>query len=193
MKLYYAPGACSLAAHIALEEAGADYDAVKVDLSSHETESGEDFRKISPRGYVPAIDTGDVGFITENPAVLMYLEDTYGSKPEGRDRYKMIEWLGFIGTEIHGGYHPLFGDASDAEKAEARKKLTKKYELAVEIHEGGEWLVGNSPTVADNYYFVTTLWADKMGVDVPEPVKLFRNDNMQRDSVKAAMKAEGLG
>ena len=192
MKFYYSPGACSLASHIALEEAGADFDAIKVDLSKHETEDGEDFYAISPRGYVPAIDTEETGLLPEIPAVLTYISDRFDMSPKGADYYKMLEWIGFVGSEIHGAYHPLFGDASDAEKDAAREKLTKKYELATQLHEGGDWLVGDGPTVADNYLFVTTLWAGKMKVDLPDAVKSYRARNLERESVRRAMAAEGL-
>lgn len=193
MKLYFSPGACSLASHIALIEEGIEHEAVRVDLSKHETENGDDFYAISPRGYVPAIETDDVGLLTENPAVLTYIADRGDAAPSGVDRYKMLEWIGFIGTEIHGSYGPLFGGADDAQQAEAKKTLAKKYELAEKLMDGSEWLVGDSPSVADNYLFVTTLWADKMGVDLPQSLKDFRARNMERPAVQKAMEAEGLG
>ncbi len=194
MKLYYSPGACSLAAHIALEEAGTDYEAVKVDLAAHKTEDGRDFYEISPRGYVPVIET-DAGLLTENPAVLTYLADLGGSAPAGHDRYKMLEWLGFIGTELHKAFAPLFagmkgGDARAAEEAKAR--VADKLKLAAKLLGGRDWTVGNSPTVADNYLFVVTLWADKFGIELPDALKAFRDRNMRRESVQKAMGAEGL-
>ncbi len=192
MKLYYSPGACSLASHIALIEGGIDHETVKVDLSKHETEHGEDFYGISPRGYVPAIVSDETGLLTENPAVLAYLADRSATPPSGMDRYKLLEWLGFIGTEIHGGYHPLFGGDTDDRQAKAKDKLAETYRLATDLMDGGEWLVGNGPTVADNYLFVTLLWADKFGIDLPQEMKDFRKRNMDRDAVKQAMQDEGL-
>ena len=192
MKLYYAPGACSLASHIALTERGVDYQKEKVDLKEHKTESGKDFYAISPRGYVPAIET-DFGLLTENPAVLAYLADQSSAAPSGERRYRLIEWLGFIGTEIHGAFHPLFGGAEGAEADEARAAIAKKFDLAATLMEGSDWLVGSGPTVADNYLFVTTLWADKFDVTLPESIKAFRSRNMKRDAVKKAMAEEGLG
>lgn len=193
MKLYYAPGACSLASHIALVESGREFDTVKVDLAKHRTEDGDDFYAISPRGYVPAIASGDFDILTENPAVLSYLAEWTDTAPDGNDRYRMLEWLGFIGTEIHGGYHPLFGKDSDERQAKAKKALAKKYQLTDELMDGADWLVGDGPTVADNYLFVTLLWADKFGVDLPQSLKDFRQRNLARDSVKQAMAEEGLG
>lgn len=193
MKLYYSPGACSLASHIALIEGGVDYEAVKVDLGKHQTENGDDFYAISPRGYVPAIDTDDYGLITENPAVLTYLAKQTGHLPEGGDFYRLLEWLGFIGTEIHGGYHPLFGQDSDDRQAKAKETLAKKYALVAQLMDGSEWLVGDSPTVADNYLFVTLLWARKFGIELPQGLKDYCDRNMARDAVKTAMQQEGLG
>lgn len=191
MKLYYSPGACSLASHIALVESGVDYDKEKVNLKEHKTESGEDFYSISPRGYVPAIETG-FGLLTENPAVLTYLADESDSAPSGEARYRLLEWIGFIGTEIHGAYGPLFGGAEGSEADEAKAAVAKKFELADELMNGSEWLIGDSASVADNYLFVTTLWADKFGIDLPEWLAAFRERNKQRPAVRQAMEEEGL-
>lgn len=195
MKLYYSPGACSLAAHIALEEGGADYQAVKVDLAAHRTESGEDFYAITKRGYVPALET-DEGLLTENPAVLSYVGDKYGPKLSQWQGYKSDEWIGFTGTEIHKSFSPIFaarkgGDVKAAE--EARPKVAEKLKLAAELLEGRDWTVADQPTVADNYLFVMTLWADKMGIEMPAELKTYMARNLARESVQRAMKAEGLG
>ncbi|WP_187335943.1 glutathione binding-like protein [Novosphingopyxis iocasae] len=192
MKLYYSPGACSLASHIAFVESGEDYQKEKVDLSEHKTESGKDFYEISPRGYVPAIETED-GLLTENPAVLTLLADRFGTAPEGRDRYKMLEWIGFIGTEIHGAYGPLFGGAEGSEKEAAKQTVEEKFKLAEKLMDGGDWLVGDKPTPADNYLFVTTLWAEKFGVNLPRTLQDYRARHKERPAVQQAMKEEGLG
>ena len=193
MKFYYAKGACSLASHIALIEGDLDHEAIKVDLSEHKTENGDDFYRISPRGYVPALDIDGHGILTENPAVLTYLAEHTQGLPKGHDFYRLLEWLGFIGTEIHGGYHPLFGKDSDERQAAAKETLAKKFRLVVELMDGSDWLVGDKPTVADNYLFVTLLWADKFGVELPDELKAYRKRNMARDAVTKAMKIEGLG
>ena len=192
MKFYYPPGACSLASHIALIEGGATFEAIKVDLGKHETENGEDFYKISPRGYVPAIDTDAFGLLTENPAVLPFIADRTAALPTGEGLYRLLEWIGFTGTEIHGAYGPLFGGAEGDAKDKAKETVAKKYKLAETLMDGRTWLVGDGPTVADNYLFVTLLWADKFGIEVPQSLKDYRDRNKQRDSVQAAMKAEGL-
>lgn len=192
MKLYYSPGACSLASHIALVESGVAYDKVKVDLKSHTTENGDDFYAISPRGYVPAIETDDFGLLTENPAVLTYVADRTGVLPSGEALYRQLEWLGFIGTEIHGGYHPLFGGDSDERQAKARDNLAKKYRLTEQLMDGSDWLVGDAPGVADNYLLVTLLWADKFGVALPAALQTYQRRNLERAAVKQAMREEGL-
>jgi glutathione S-transferase len=192
MKLYFSPGACSLASHIALIDEKIDHETVKVDLSKHETEDGTDFYAISPRGYVPAIQTDDAGFLTENPAVLTYIADPGKAAPSGADRYRMLEWIGFIGTEIHGAYGPLFGGAEGEAKQEAMDAVAQTYRLAETLMDGREWLVVDGPTVADNYLFVTLLWADKFGIEVPQSLQDFRSRNKKRDAVKAAMQVEGL-
>lgn len=193
MKLYYAPGACSLASHIALIEGGGEFEAVRVDLSKHRTEHGEDFYAISPRGYVPAIVTDEFGLLTENSAVLPYLAKHTGGLPEGEAHWRLHEWIGFIGTEIHGAYGPLFGGASGDAKEQAKARVAQKYALADKLMDGREWLVSDGPTTADNYLFVTLLWPDKFGIEVPQSLKDFRSRNKARDSVQQAMKAEGLG
>lgn len=193
MKLYYAPGACSLASHIALIEGGTDYEKVKVDLGKHETEHGRDFYEISPRGYVPAVETDEFGLLTENPAVLAYIADRTATLPTGENLYRLLEWLSFIGTELHGGFHPLFGGDSDERQNMAKDNLAEKYRLTEQLMGGSDWLVGDGPTVADNYLFVTLLWADKFGVELPNSIKKVRKRNMERDAVKQAMSEEGLG
>ena len=193
MKLYYSPGACSLASHIALVEAGEPYEKVKVDLGKHETENGEDFYKINPRGYVPAVEAEGIGLLSENSAVLPFIADRTGTLPGGEAHFRLHEWIGFIGTEIHAAYHPLFGGAEGAEKDEAKQTVVDKYELAVKLMDGSDWLVTDGPTVADNYLFVTTLWADKFDVELPEAISAFKERNMERPAVKQAMQEEGLG
>ena len=192
MKLYYSPGACSLASHIALIEGGRPFEKVKVDLAKHETEDGKDFYAISPRGYVPAIESDEYGLLTENPAVLPFIADRTAALPSGQGLYRLLEWIGFIGTEIHNSYGPLFGGAEGDAKEKAKNTVAKKYQLAETLMDGREWLVGSGPSVADNYLFVTLLWADKFGVDLPQSLVAYRERHLQRDAVQKAMADEGL-
>lgn len=192
MKLYYSPGACSMAAHIGLLESGKPFEKVRVDLNTHTTETGEDFYAISPRGYVPAIETKDYGLITENPAVLLYVEDVSGNLRPGKSTYDLIQWLGFIGTEIHGAFYPLFARDDDNHQQQARANLAKKYALAERLMECREWLVGDTAGVADNYLFVTTLWAGKFGIALPTAIGAFRDRNLERPGVRQALQDEGI-
>jgi glutathione S-transferase len=133
-----------------------------------------------------------MGLVTENPAVLPYIAQQTGRLPQGKDMFRLLEWIGFVGTEIHTGYGPLFGGAGDDEQAEAKESLAETYGLADRLMDGNDWLVGDAPTVADNYLFVTLLWADKFGVEVPQALADYRTRNLERPAVRQAMKDEKL-
>lgn len=193
MKLYYSPGACSLASHIALIEAEAEFAAIAVDLKTHRTERGQDFYAISPRGYVPALETERNGLISENIAVLAYLDDRLGTAPEGFDRFRLLEWLSYIGTEIHAAFHPLFAGAAGAARKEAKEKAAARYVLAAKLLSGSDWLLGDAPGVADNYLFATTRWAKAQRVALPAEIEAMHDRNLERESVQKALEAEGLG
>lgn len=193
MKLYYSPGACSLADHIALHEAGLAFEHVKVDLKTKQTERGEDFRAVNPKGYVPALqlDSGEV--LTENIALLDWIADQSQTlRPEGPlGRTRQLELLAFISTEIHKAFKPFFAGASDEEKAKAAKLIGQRFD-AVAGMMAGEYLQGDRPTAPDFYLFVMLLWAGKQGVDVPEALAAYRDRMTRLDSVAKAMKHEGL-
>ena len=123
MRLYYAPGACSLASHIVAAEAGIKLELEKVNLKEHRTESGADFTAINPKGYVPALKLDDGTLLTENIALLTYLGDVAGlTQKTGIERYRLLEWLTFITSEIHKSFAPLFQQAPNnvAEKTKAK-------------------------------------------------------------------------
>src|SRR5271154_6276626 len=132
MKLYYAPGACSLSPHIVASEAGISLELDKVDLASHKTESGEDFNAINPKGYVPALRLDDGSVLTEGPAIVQYLADqkpASGLAPAAGtiQRYRLQEWLNFIGTELHKNFGPLFNKATPEEvKKTAKTNIAKR-------------------------------------------------------------------
>ena len=197
MKLYYSPGACSLSPHIVASEAGIPLELVKVDLKAHKTESGEDFYAINPKGYVPALKLDDGSFLTEGPAIVQYLAD---QKPDAHlipangtfARYKVIEWLTFINSEIHKSFGPLFGAASDEVKAEARAKIVKRFTYVDGELAGKQYLVGDQFTVADAYMFVMLTWAHHMKIDLPANLAAFFGRVAQRPKVHQAMKDEGL-
>jgi glutathione S-transferase len=193
MKLYYSPGACSLAAHIALREAGIPFESEKVDLHAKVTASGADFTVVNPKGYVPALvlDSGET--VTENLAVLDYIATqapTLGLEgPLGRTR--LLEGLAYVSTELHKSFKPFFKGAGDAEKAKSGAYVTKRMQyLADRLH--GDYLFGDHPGVADFYLFATLLWADKFAVEIPTPLATLRDLLKARPAVQAAMRAEGL-
>ena len=193
MKLYYSPGACSLADHIALIEGGMTFERESVDLKSKVTASGADFMAINPKGYVPVLvlDSGEV--VTENVAVLDWIAVQVPSLglegPMGRTR--LLEVLAYISSEVHKSYKPLFHGTSDAEKAGARAAITKKLQLLVD-GMNSPYLFGDRPTVADYYLFVMLLWAGKFGISIPEQLLALRGRLLTRPAVRAAMKTEGL-
>jgi glutathione S-transferase len=193
MKLFYFPGACSLAPHIALREAGLPFDNESVDLKSKRTASGADFLAINPKGYVPALvlDSGET--ITENLAVLDWIAAQSPSLgidgPLGRTR--LLETLAYISTEVHKSFKPFFTVSSDDEKARARALIDKRLQLPAERMRG-PYLFGSQPTVADCYLFVMLLWADRFGLGVPQRLQALRERMLERPAVQAAMQAEGL-
>lgn len=193
MKLYYSPGACSLAAHIALAESGAAYETVQVDIRNKLLPDGGDFRAVTPKAYVPVLATDDAGVITEAPAVLSYLADKFDVGPDsGADKYAMIGWLGFVGTEIHKQFVPLFWNGTDQAKAAAREKLGERFALTVELMDGADWLVGGKPSVADNYLFTVLRWAQGLKIPLPAELEAYQARNLERDSVQKALADEGL-
>ena len=193
MKLYYAPGACSLADHIALHEASLSFDHEKVDLKAKRTESGMDFATINPKGYVPALTLDSGEMLTENIAILDWIahQDT-ALKPSGAMGHThLLEALAYISTEIHKSFKPFFAGASDADKAKAGETIIRRMEYLAETMEG-DYLFGTEVSVADCYLFVMLLWAQKNALDVPAKLAAFRDRMMARPAVRTAMTHEGL-
>lgn len=198
MKLYYSPGACSLSPHIVAVEAGIRLELLRVDIKAHKTASGEDFYKINPKGYVPALVLDDGSLLTEGPAVVQYLADL---KPESGlapaqgtfARYRLYEWLTFINSEIHKTFEPLFSEtALDSVKAEAKALLEKRFAFADAALADKPFLMGDTFTVADSYLFVMTTWAHHLKVPQSERLHDFFSRISKRPAVRQAMKEEGL-
>jgi glutathione S-transferase len=199
MKLYYSPGACSQAPHILLHEIGLSHDAERVDLKAKKTENGGDFLAINPKGAVPALelDSGDV--LTENAVILQYLGDrsSVGEvlPPLGNfRRYRVLELVNFITTELHKRFGFLFSpDPTDEMKQLVIRDLGKKLDyIDAELGEG-PFLMGDELTLPDPYLFVITGWTDKfIGLNRWPNLKAFRERMLDRPSVRHVMRFEGL-
>ena len=201
MKLYYKPGACPLASHIALHETGRPFEIEAVDTAEGRTESGADYRAVNPKGYVPALGLDDGSVLTEGPAILQYIAN---SNPEADlapaagtlARARMQEQLNWIGAELHKAFGPLFRDGtSEAGKDEARTAVALKFDLIeAQLEDGREWLVADRFSVADAYLFVVSNWANFTGIDLARWPRLaaFVSRSAARPSAQAAMRAEGL-
>lgn len=199
MKLYYAPGACSLAAHIVLEEAGRPYTTEAVNLKSKQTATGQDYTAINPKGYVPALvlDSGEV--LTEVPAIVQYLADQVPEKKLApavgdMDRYRMQSWLNFTGTELHRSFGAFFNPAaSDEWKAFCRGNLQRRLTYVNDQLAGRDFLLGSQFCVADAYLFVILGWAKYIQLDLSAWSHLvaFQARVAARPAVQAALKAEG--
>jgi len=201
MRLHYLPGACSLSPHIVALEAGFDPDLDRVDRATYKTESGEDYLKINPNGYVPALVLDDGTVLTEGPAIVQYLADLRPEAglvpPAGTiERAQLQSKLNFISTELHKSFGVLFTPAaSDAEKDRAREKLAKRYDYVERVlGESGPYLGGKTFSVADAYLFVVTNWAGHTGLDLSgrPHVQDFMARVGARPKVQAALRAEGL-
>lgn len=200
MKLFYASGACSLSPHIVAREAGIELRLQKVDLKTKTVTSEGDYFAINPKGYVPALQLDDGEVLTEGTAIVQYLADLKPQKalapPAGTlARYRLQEWLGFINSELHKTYSPLFRPDTPAEtRAERQAYLAKRYGVVEKHLAGRQYLLGDNFTVADAYLFTVTNWAGTVKFDLaPFPnVRAFQERTAARPAVKAAMAAEGL-
>ena len=200
MKLYYAPGACSLAAHIALEEAGLAYQLAKVDLGTKSIKGGGDYRAVNEKGSVPALELDDGGVLTENAVVLQYIADqnpgaALAPQPGTFARYRLAEWLNFIATEIHKGFGPLWNPENpDAVKDAARAAIAKRFDYAGKRLASTPYLMGDTFTVADAYLYVMLTWTGKLGVDLAKWPMLaaYQARIAARPAVQRARAGEGL-
>ena len=199
MKLYYSPGACSQAPHILLHEIGLSHDAERVDLRQKVTETGRNYLDVNPKGAVPALELDNGEVLTENAVVLQYLGDRSSATdvlpPIGQfRRYRVLELVNFITTELHKSFAPLFSpDAGDETKAFMKKNIEKKFDYLEGQIGDGPYLMGEELTHPDTYLFVMTSWADKMiGLDAWPNLKAFRERMLQRPSVRHVLRFEGL-
>lgn len=200
MKLFYTPGACSLAVHIALLEAGLTFDLEKVDLRQKKTELGEDFYGINPKGAVPVLALDDGPVLTEGAAILQYVADLVPEKELAPrlgtfERYRLIEWLSYVSTDIHKSFSPLFDATTSGEtKTATRSKIGKRLDYTNSALASRNYLLGDSFTVADAYLFVMLSWCAPTGIGLsPWPtLGAYHKRIAERAAVKAARVAEGL-
>jgi glutathione S-transferase len=200
MKLYYFSGACSLASNIALREAGLPFELVKVDRRTRKAADGLDYNEVNPKGYVPALtlDNGEV--LTENVAVLQYIADRNPASklapPAGTmERYRLVEWLAFISSEIHKNFSPLFReDAPEETKQFVRKVLSIRLDYLNRAIGNRPFLMGEQFTVADAYLFTVLSWSRHLNFDLGKwpQVQRYVERVGARPQVTEALKAEGL-
>lgn len=198
MKLFYKPGACSLAPHIILRESGLDFTLVRVDLLTKRLENGDDYLAINPKGQVPALLLHDGALLTENVAIMQYLADRVADRqllaPVGSiGRYRTLEWLSFIASELHKGFTPLFVPDTPAEyKATTRALLEKKLRYVNTSLNGKQWLCGPRFTIADALLFTVLRWAHAMQLNMEglNNIAAWMEQASGRPSVVAALAAE---
>lgn len=200
MKLYYAPGACSLSPHIALLETGLAAELVKVDTKTHTVEDGSDYYAINGKGYVPVLELDDGQRLTEGPAIVQYIADRRPASglapPAGTmERYRLQEWLNFITSELHKQFSPLFAVDTPAEyKTIAKQRIAKRLDWLSTQLEGKDHLLGKQFTVADGYLFTILNWTKFTGIELAKwPVlAAYQARVAARAKVQEAMVAEGL-
>jgi glutathione S-transferase len=199
MKLYYAPGACSLSPHIALLEAGLPYDLVKVDLRAKKLENGDDFLKVNPKGQVPvlALDSGEL--VTEGPVIVQMIADKAGKNlapaRDSEERYKLLEWLNYTTTELHKNLGPMFSPLlADDAKGFFKDRAMAKFKYLETALTGRDYLMGKQFTVADAYAFVLLGWTKPTQIDLEKWPNLaaFHKRVGARPKVQEALQAEGL-
>jgi glutathione S-transferase len=200
MKLYFSPGACSLSAHIALREAGLEFEIEQVNLATKKTKSGADFNAINPKGYVPTLvlDGGEV--LTEGPAIVQYIADLRPdaklAPPAGTlARVRLQEWLGFINSEIHKAFAALFdGRAAPEVKQAARDKIARRLDFTAASLDGKAYLLGDTFSVADGYLFTVLRWTHHGAIELARWKVLtdYVARVAARPAVAAALAAEGL-
>jgi glutathione S-transferase len=200
MKLYFAAGACSMAPHIALREAGYTFDLEKVDFAKKRTASGENYASINPKGYVPALRLDNGEILTEVAVILQYLADQkpesgLAPKMETMERYRLMEWLNFVSSEIHKQLGPLFNAKITGEWRENQLNLlARRFDFLSEQLNGKPYLMGDPFSLADAYLFTVLNWSPMLKVDLGKWPNLqsYIRRVAARPAVKETMRAEGL-
>lgn len=202
MKLYYSPGVCSQSVHIALNEAGIEHLIEKVDLTNKTTETGTDYSRVNPLGYVPALELDDGEVLLEAPAILQYIADL---RPESglapangtRERVRLQAELNYTASELHKSFGPFFAPVKPegALKEQALAKLAKRFDaLEAKLADGRAYVMGDQFTVADTYTFVVASWAGLIGLDLSDhpKVQAYVERVRARPNVQETLRREGL-
>jgi len=200
MKLYYSPGACSLSPHIVLREAGLAFEPVMAPTRTHKLPDGTDYYTINPLGYVPMLELDDGTRLREGPAIVQYVADQAPAKnlaPANGTllRYRLQEWLTFIGTEIHKSFSPLFQPAMpDEAKKIFREKVASRLAFVDKELAGKDYLMGDHFSVADAYLYTVTRWTKPLALDISGLANLTAHQARveARPAVQEALKVEGL-
>jgi glutathione S-transferase len=201
MKLYYTPGACSLSPHIVLSEAGYVFDLEKVDLKTKQTENGKDFNAINEKSAVPVLELDNGEYLTEGAAIVQYLADqkpetNLASQPGTLERARLQEWLTYIATELHKGYHPLFHVAEAGEKAKDYylPRLKKAFDFVAEQLNNKQYLMGDQFSIADAYLFTVLSWHKWIDLDLSAwPILVdYQQRVAARPKVQDVLRTEGL-
>lgn len=199
MKLYYAPAACSLAPHIALCELGLSHELVRVDLRTHRLADGTDYAAVNPKGYVPMLELDDGTRLTEAAVVLQYIADrkpgTLAPVFGTLERYRLMEWLNFVATELHKGFHPLWKpDTPESYRTIVADALGKRFDYVASFLDKRPYLTGDAFTIADAYLFVVARWSDQLQVDLARwpSLRQLIDRVAARPKVQEAMRAEHL-
>jgi len=200
MKLYFAPGACSLSPHIVSRELGIPVELKKVNTKDKTIEGGGDYWKVNPRGYVPALELDNGQILTEGPAIVQYLADQkpeagLAPKPGTFERYRLQEWLNFLTSEVHKQFSPLFKpNTPDEYKKIAKENIATRFDWLDKQLAGKDYLMGKQFTVADAYLFVLLNWTKFQNIDLAKWPNLaaFQQRVGARPKVQEALQAEGL-
>ena len=200
MKLYFAPGACSLSPHIVLQEAGIAAELEQVDNREKKTKSGKDYWGVNPKGQVPALQLDSGEMLTEGPVIVQYLADqkpATGLAPAAGsiERYRVQEWLNFITSELHKSFGPIFRPTTpDAYKAISKENIGKRFDWLDQQLAGRQYLMGDKFTIADAYLFTVLRWSSRVEIDVAKwpNLKAYMDRVVARPKVQAAMREEGL-
>lgn len=200
MKLYYSPGSCALASQIALQEVGQAYDLIKVDFKTKTTIEG-DYLKVTPKGFIPVLKVDDGDILTEGAVILQWIADQHphsGLLPPfgSRERYRALEWLNFVASDLHKGMAVMFSPSLDEETKQrfAEGNLIGKFDYVNEHLSGNRYVLGDQFSVADAYLYTVLTWPPRVNLDLSaySAIQRFMSRMELRSSVRAAREAEGL-